>query len=538
MDQHRVYLAVPGTQFCWGTTTGVIHSTAKHVAIPFNGGLGFSGVMDFNIVWTDAHNLFEDGRITHFAMLHGDIAPSTEQYWLDILLDVMREKDAELVSAHSPIKDGRGLTSCGICDPANPWGAFRRFTQREVLEDLPDVFNNELAGYPDKPLLHNTGMWVADLRKPVFRDTNADGTLRFVFRFPERIKRGEDGKWQHEQESEDWLFSRELWERGARNTWITSRVKFEHFGRVSFPNWQPFGQFKHGDEHTAKRWRKHQMDLPLSLTQILEFELGTGCNLAGEHAACPNRDARRFASLDESRELDDETIVRCAVRAYRELGFTGLIGWIYYNEPLLQADRMFRLMERIKAETPAARFILWTNGTLIPQDCGRYAAFEQIVISNYGDESQRGAGRLLAKGITAKLCGGELDGRLEWIAPTDPQAACLRPFVEFVIDARGNVHLCCYDWQGKACVGNVLTDDLAAVANRWRETLPSIAGRTMTDDAPEFCRQCGHRWSAIQEHDPSIVERCQAWRAALQESATSPPALEVAYADGQYEING
>ena len=59
--QHRVYLAVPGNQFCWGTVLGVISSTRHHVSRPFNGGLGFSGVIDFNIVWTDAQNCFEQG---------------------------------------------------------------------------------------------------------------------------------------------------------------------------------------------------------------------------------------------------------------------------------------------------------------------------------------------------------------------------------------------------------------------------------------------------------------------------------------------
>lgn len=538
MEPHRIYLAIPGPNICWGTVTGVINSTAKHLALPFNGGVGFAGQMDFNICWTDAMNLYEAGRITHFAMLHGDIAPATDQYWLDILLEVMDEKDAELVSAHSPIKDGRGLTSSGICDPSNPWGAFRRFTQREILEQLPDPFNAELAGYADRPLLHNTGMWVADLRKPVFRETNADGTLRFVFRFPERIRRDSDGRWQHEQESEDWLFSRELWERGARNTWITSRIRLEHIGKMAFPNDKPFGQFKNGDEHTAQRWRRHETKLPLSLTQMLEFELGTACNLGTRHDKCPNLDPRRFAGLDTTRLMDDDTIVRCAVRAYNELGFSGLTGWIYYNEPLLERHRMFCLMDRIKAEAPAARFILWTNGTLIPEDCERFAEFEQIVISNYGDLSQRGAGRLLAKGIAAKLIGGALDDRMVQLEPQNREASCTRPHVELIIDAFGNTHLCCYDWQGQATLGNVQTTDFAEIVHEWRKELPKICGKKMASDAPETCLNCGHRWSEMQTHDQAIVQRVEAWRKSLEEHIPEPPITTAYMTDGYYEVNG
>jgi hypothetical protein len=523
--QHYVYLAIPGKQFCWGTVTGVINSTSKHVAHPFNGGLGFSGVIDFNILWCDAINNYEAGRITHFAMLHGDIEPDSEQRWLDILLDIMDEKGAELVSAHSPIKDHRGLTSSGICDPSNPWGAYRRFTQREILHELPDVFDNVAAGYPDRPLLHNTACWVADLRKPVFSETTADGELRTIFRFPERIRRNAAGLWEHEQESEDWVLSRELWERGARNTWITSRVRFKHLGGMTWANWVDFGQYKQGDENTAHRWREERDALPLALTQMLEFELGSECNLGTTHAACPNLHPNRYGKLDTSRELDDDTIVNTAVRAYRELGFSGMVGWIYYNEPLLQAERMFALMERIKQEVPRARFILWTNGSLIPEECEQYRQFEQIVISNYGPNSQRGIERLAERKIACRsIDNAALDNRLVQIAPVDESEPCLRPFVELIIDNHGNTHLCCYDWQGKGTWGNVFTTDFGELATKWREMLPTIAGETMSDEAPAVCRGCGHRWSKYQQHDEAIVERARRFRATL-ESPRAPTVI-------------
>lgn len=519
-SKHQVYLAVPGKRFCFGTTTGVINSTIKHVAHPFGGGMGFNCVVDFNILWTHAQNFYEAGEITHFAMLHGDITPDPAQRWLDILLDEMDARDAELVSAVLPIKDDRGVTSSGIGEAANPWGAYRRFTDREIHQQLPVVFNNVLAGYPDKPLLHNTGCWVCDLRKPVFRETNEDGSLRLFFQFPERISRTADGKWQHEQESEDWFFSRQLWERGARNTWMTSEVRLTHHGQLDYPNWVDFGRYREGDEDTANRWRKDRDALPLALTQILEFELGSGCNLAGEHTLCPNRDPCRYLGLDTSQKLDDDTIVNCAVRAYRELGFTGLVGWIYYNEPLLQADRMFRLMDRIKAQMPAARFILWTNGTLIPEDCEQYRAFEQIFISGYNAESCRGRDRLVAKKINLQWIDAPcLDNRLEDIAPADPDAPCLRPHVEFIIDNYGNTHLCCYDWQGRATVGNVFAEDFAVIARRWRDQLPSIAGPRMTSCAPDACRHCGHRWiDKYQGHDQQILERVRRYRVKLMEA--------------------
>ncbi len=94
--------------------------------------------------------------------------------------------------------------------------------------------------------MHNTACWVADLRKPVFHETNEDGSLKHIFKFPERIVRDAAGKWEHQQESEDWYFSRKLWESGVTNTWITSRVNFLHRGAIDFANNEDYGDYKHG----------------------------------------------------------------------------------------------------------------------------------------------------------------------------------------------------------------------------------------------------------------------------------------------------
>lgn len=539
-EQHKVYLAVPGNKFCWGTVTGVVNSTAKHIARPMNGGFCFSGQEDFNILLIDAINLYEAGEITHFAMLHGDIAPDESQHWLDILLEEMDARSASLVSVVSPIKDGRGLTSTGICDLNDPWRPYRRFTVRECLEKLPATFNNADAGYPDRPLLHNTGMWVADLRREVFRRANAAGELDLYFRFPTRAIRGDDGKWTHQRESEDWAFSRDLWLRGVRDTWATTKVRLNHEGKVMFGTYNAWGTSQDGDDDTAGKWRADKNALPLAMTQMLNFELGSACNLGHIHTDCPNMHRERYGSLDTARELTDDDIVACATRAYRELGFTGLVGWIYYNEPLLQAERMFRLMERIKVAVPEARFILWTNGTLIPEDVEQYKQFESIIISGYDERSLRGGERLSAGKINYRLIKEPvLDNRLARLEPESNDQACLRPFVEFIIDNHGNTHLCCYDWRGEGTLGNVLTGDFGDIATRWRNTLAEITGDKMAASAPEVCRNCGQRWMKYQCHDKGILARVKQYRAELirQRQAVARPLAEAVDESGLVSAN-
>ena len=112
----------------------------------------------------------------------------------------------------------------------------------------------------------------------------------------------------------------------------------------------------------------------LSTTQLIIFELGSQCNLGNIHKECPNA-TRKATGLYE---LTDEIIAQCITDAYTKLNFTGLVGWHFHNEPMIQYERMFSLMEK----NPVARYVLWTNGTIQPDD-GRINLFEQVYCTDY-----------------------------------------------------------------------------------------------------------------------------------------------------------
>jgi hypothetical protein len=248
MSRYSVRLGLPGKSYDWPTIIGIINGSVNHEVAPVNSGNGFD---DFNIVWAEALNAAEAGAITHFVMLHSDIGPFGQ--WIDTLIEEMDRLDADLVSVPAPIKDYRGLTSSGIGDPDDRWNPLRRFTVQEILS-LPETFNAEEAGYPGGILLHNTGCWVADLRKPLFFETDENGECLLSFKFPMGVVRGADGKFVHQRESEDWYFSRKLYELGAKS-YLTRKVKLTHRGPLDFPNFAPFGEFEH-DENTRHKWDK------------------------------------------------------------------------------------------------------------------------------------------------------------------------------------------------------------------------------------------------------------------------------------------
>lgn len=193
----------------------------------------------FNVLWATALNLRERSGVTHFAMLHSDVIP--DDGWLDVLVREMAEHRAQLVSVVVPIKNELGVTSTAIGHAEEQWEPLRRLTLSEVHR-LPGTFSAADCGYPDRPLLVNTGCWLADITDRRFdrlwfevRDTVVHEQVtdlmgrqssRPVFR-PLTV-------------SEDWGFSHQLWRAGGKAV-ATSKVKVRHVGRYLFDSAECWG---------------------------------------------------------------------------------------------------------------------------------------------------------------------------------------------------------------------------------------------------------------------------------------------------------
>ena len=255
----------------------------------------------------------------------------------------------------------------------------------------------------------------------------------------------------------------------------------------------------------------------MQYTQFLIFEICKECNLGPVHGACPNMDSRRWDHVDTTRVLTDEQIVEIAVKMHEQYGFRGAIGWHYYNEPLIAKDRILSLMKQIRAKVPEARFVLWTNGHLIPEDPSDLSAFDFAWVTNYdkGDYT-----RILQAIPNSKEMRWELDGRIEPLGP-EREGPCGRPYSEFIIDYHGEVHLCCLDWQRNVEIGNVLDQTLGEIVSKWQSIRSKISGRRMDADAPEACRRCTGRHARVSSLIPEIA------RAGKAHSKGKAPAPKV-----------
>ena len=255
----------------------------------------------------------------------------------------------------------------------------------------------------------------------------------------------------------------------------------------------------------------------MNLTQYLIFEICRECNLGKVHKRCPNLHRERYAAGKSVEAVADRQIVEIAEGMYRRHGFRGRIGWHYYNEPLVAAERMFAVMDQITGKVPEAEFVLWTNGTLLPEDCREFGRFAEIHVTDYRLKKHpvrnRRALKKANKAVEFHRWG--LDDRLHSIGE-EPNgfAPCQRMFTEFIVDYYGNVRLCCYDWRGLASIGNVQETPLADLVEKWQEVRRQISGEAMDPNSPAACLRCKMRCGQVSDFGPAGIG--QAAREAMR----------------------
>lgn len=257
MDKFHILLGMPGPNIRFTTAQSCFFCAGKGHQVDVVGADNASWD-NMNLLWCQALNAARHEGVTHYAQIHSDITPDLNQDWLNVMLEEMEEFDADFISAVVPIKDGRGLTSSGIADKTNPWNPHRRFTMHELYA-MPETFTAEDIGYAGWPLNHNSGLIVADLRRPVFFRTKPDGELAIWFEFRKRVWLDtEKNMVRLDGESEDWNMSRRLWEQGAK-TCITRKVLLKHWGQTGYPSGYPWGQLTE-DDACKRYWEDGFLD--------------------------------------------------------------------------------------------------------------------------------------------------------------------------------------------------------------------------------------------------------------------------------------
>lgn len=227
----------------------------------------------------------------------------------------------------------------------------------------------------------------------------------------------------------------------------------------------------------------------LSKLRFLSFEVGTECDLSAQHPYCPVNRLERHAASVGLPPLPDATIVEF-VSCARALGFSGLVAFHYYNEPLLSRDRIDALTSAITSVEPAQRFALWTNGCRLKiDDCFWLAQFAAVYITAHQPERRQVFNSLqdaLPDKIKIMPGGHDERGAVYDIAPKMTGGPCWRPTnTELIVDYFGELHLCCVDWRAGEKIANLQTDQADVAIHKW-----TAAADAAREGKPEVCRRC------------------------------------------------
>lgn len=225
------------------------------IGLPTYGQTTFTGVMDamfltgypkfaykrgdisllafnFNVLVSEAWNERAEKGYTHFCMMHSDIGPGKD--WLKTMLDIMAEKNFDVLSVVVPIKNNTGLTSTAVDTDSMP----TPLTLTQVHNELPVTFTGEDTKrvYGNDRLLINTGLLLIRM--------DAIAPPDFYFEIVDRINVEKDGKFKPRNIPEDWHFSRMLYRKKVRYA-ATRAVEVRHLGAMVFNNQSVWGMANH-----------------------------------------------------------------------------------------------------------------------------------------------------------------------------------------------------------------------------------------------------------------------------------------------------
>ena len=163
-----------------------------------------------------AYNRRKEHGITHFAMIHADVA--AEDWWADKMIAIMEERHLDVLSGIIPIKATNGDTSTALDGP----DGVRRLNLFADLRDKPPTFTPRdcKKWWGNDKLLVNTGLLVIRLA--------ALNPNRQYFSFEDRIVKNGD-TYEATNFPEDWMFSRRLRRAGVRYG-ATRDVQIFHTG--------------------------------------------------------------------------------------------------------------------------------------------------------------------------------------------------------------------------------------------------------------------------------------------------------------------
>lgn len=228
--------------------------------------------------------------------------------------------------------------------------------------------------------------------------------------------------------------------------------------------------------------------------KYISFEITNKCNLSHVHCKCPINDSLRYnncITTSNITELDISLFITFALAN----GFKGCFAFHYYNEPLIEKEKMLNIVNEFKDK---ANFSLWTNGLLLPRESLEQLEFlklfKEVVITNYDNYDYS---TIMKHYNNIRLNVVNLDDRLE--QPEEiidiKNLKCDRATFELIIDYYGNGHICCGDYENNLKIGNIKYITFTVFLNNWYNLKNKLNNWDSENygEIPDICKLCNTR---------------------------------------------
>lgn len=208
-------------------------------------------------------------------------------------------------------------------------------------------------------------------------------------------------------------------------------------------------------------------------TQV-EIETNTNCNR--KCRICPRHKHEREVGFMP------DALYSHLLDQLASIDFRGRLSPVFYNEPLMD-PRLARLMKEAKEKLPRTNIVLFTNGSLLTKENIEElvdAGVDTLLVSQYegnlraDEETYLDAARDVSprakKAIRYRTLGDEdflsSSGGLVRVKKPVTKSRCMQASLACVVDFRGDVVLCCNDYNGNHVFGNVGKEHILDIWNK------------------------------------------------------------------------
>jgi len=231
-------------------------------------------------------------------------------------------------------------------------------------------------------------------------------------------------------------------------------------------------------------------------TKRVAFELSNICNMGYAHPQCP-------ASLvkPEDRRVLPSAVVYTVLDSLGAMEFKGYVAFYGYSEPLVD-PRLVSMIQYATRACPGCKPSVTTNGFMLTQtmlDDLAAAGLCHARVSAYGTQEYKRLCGLKPPFAEFKV---RLRGGTAWKhriddydrEPNPHKAPCFCPLIDIQINCKGQIRICCADYQNRHIFGDLATETFEAIL-RSGKMQAVYSELTKGIRKAHLCRRCG-----IQRH--------------------------------------